>query len=620
MNPIGVLLLMIVIGAATGVVLYLITDITNYKKKVSDELEKQKMIATDVQETSIANLKYVVDQVNTVNDDIYNTYTSNVNPMQSSLSNMQQSIHMTGSNITLLQNVVATMGLTAKDIDVNKNQVNFCGAGANSGRCIKFPGPTGDVEIRAFDASKSVLLGSPVNMQFGGMSSNAIGVGDAMTSYAHLSNAYLTVKASSAPKKNLITVDKGDERVMEINSSGLTTFSKPVRMNAREGVSLMNSTEEASKIQFNTNSNALIISGVVDIPKLRVNGKTITIEDIEKLKAITTADIDKLKKVSVNSQFQPQPKHYVHFDMDYLYIKEGSYVFTVPDGITALSVICIGGGGGGTQGAPAINSGGGGGGCTWVNKIPTTSGTQYRVIVGHGGSRGLNANAGNGGNSIFMLMSNPSKYYVFAGGGEGGKYNTTVNSKGGVGGWSYVAGFPKVKDQCSGGHGGEGVKAIAENVAAGGGGAGGYNGPGGFGAGNTTGSGESATGASGGNGTKNRNASGGGGTGLYGYTGTAAARTDPGSAYSGSRGSPTYPGPSPYNFATAGYPGVNGDGTGGNFGGGGGSCNSYENPGLGGRGAVRIICHHAGSTNKGFQVTSGALVATIPTFVIDNNV
>lgn len=306
-----------------------------------------------------------------------------------------------------------------------------------------------------------------------------------------------------------------------------------------------------------------------------------------------------------------------YYDMDFLYTNAGTYVFTVPEGITALSVLCIGGGGGGARGDPAINSGGAGGGCTWVNKIPVTAGTRYRVVVGNGGTRTANnQNANNGGDTKFMLYSDPDNVYILAGGGEGGKYNTSVDSAGGVGGTDYIRGYPLVILMNSGGgFGGDGRRADSTAFAAGGGGAGGYFGSGGFGAGNTSGSGSSATGSSGGNGTTNGNASGGGGAGLYGFIGTAASQTDPGSAYSGSRGDPNYAGPAPYNFATSGSPGLNGDGSGGLFGGGSGSCRTTETPGNGGRGAVRIICHHAGSTNNGFQTTAGALAATIATFV-----
>jgi len=307
-----------------------------------------------------------------------------------------------------------------------------------------------------------------------------------------------------------------------------------------------------------------------------------------------------------------------YYDMDFLYTNAGTYIFTVPEGITAISILCIGGGGGGARGV-GTNSGGAGGGCTWVNKIGTSAGTRYIVIVGNGGARSPNStnrNGSNGEDTYFKLYTNQTGFYVRAGGGEGGKFNTTVNSAGGVGGASYVIGFSKTNGS-SGGVGGAGNCTTSTSIAPGGGGAGGYNGPGGFGGGTTAGSGSSDTGSSGGNGTTNGGASGGGGAGLYGFNRVAPSKTDPGSAFSGSRGEPNYIGPAPYNnLATWGYPGQNGDGTGGTFGGGAGSTRSdNEGPGNGGRGAVRIICHTATSTNPGFKTTSEALAATIATFV-----
>ena len=61
--------------------------------------------------------------------------------------------------------------------------------------------------------------------------------------------------------------------------------------------------------------------------------------------------------------------------------------FTVPTGVTEITVGIIAGGGGGATG-PCVNAGGGGGGAGLLTKYPVGAGTQYKVKVGAGGRGG----------------------------------------------------------------------------------------------------------------------------------------------------------------------------------------------------------------------------------------
>ena len=125
--------------------------------------------------------------------------------------------------------------------------------------------------------------------------------------------------------------------------------------------------------------------------------------------------------------------------------------FTVPTGVTAITVELWGGGGGGGGGGgavgdlgqqwyfvgPNIGGGGGGGGAGGHKKstVGVTPGASYAVMVGAGGG------GGTGGNSINYLADN----YLADGCGNNG-------SSGGNGGLSAVAGLISV----SGGSGGQG--------------------------------------------------------------------------------------------------------------------------------------------------------------------
>ncbi|MFP4468599.1 MAG: DUF2341 domain-containing protein [Bacteroidales bacterium] len=141
--------------------------------------------------------------------------------------------------------------------------------------------------------------------------------------------------------------------------------------------------------------------------------------------------------------------------------------FTVPDGVTEITVHAWGAGGGG-----GTNEGGGGGGGAFAKQTlgGLTSGTSYNVTVGNGGNAGTD-----GGDSYFDNTG-----VLRADGGSGGG-----NPGGGAGGQGGTG-----EQTYSGGNGADGVD----------GGPGGRRGGGGGGSATETGSGSSGSGASGGSG------------------------------------------------------------------------------------------------------------------------
>jgi len=156
--------------------------------------------------------------------------------------------------------------------------------------------------------------------------------------------------------------------------------------------------------------------------------------------------------------------------------------FTVPAGVTSITVQCWGAGGGGsTIKANGKGGGGGGGGAYSSSEIAISPGT-YPVVVGAGG----NPNS-NGENSSF------NSTFVVAAGGKGGAYDSETA---GVGGSSSIG-----DTKHAGGNGANG-NWWGSNSGGGGGSAG------------STGNGGNASGTSAGNGT---NLNGGnGGTGVSG--------------------------------------------------------------------------------------------------------
>ena len=139
----------------------------------------------------------------------------------------------------------------------------------------------------------------------------------------------------------------------------------------------------------------------------------------------------------------------------------GTYSWTVPNNVTQVSVLCIGGGGAG-NGDGSLGGGGGGAGLGWRNNISVTPGQSYTVVVGDKGAGGTGSN---GEDSYFINTS------TVKGGGGGG----TVSGSGGSGG-SYSGD--------GGGNGGSGGSTAGGGLyEGGGGGAGGYSGNGGNGGG-----------------------------------------------------------------------------------------------------------------------------------------
>lgn len=142
--------------------------------------------------------------------------------------------------------------------------------------------------------------------------------------------------------------------------------------------------------------------------------------------------------------------------------------FTVPDGVTSISMLCIGGGGGGGGcGNTYSGGGGGGGGLAYANNVSVTPGETLTVRVGGAGQAGSrDGNGGTGGQSSVFRGPNP---LCSVNGGSGG----TSQNTGGAGGGTSGTGT-----RYAGGAGGTGQ---TFSRGGGGGGAAGYAGVGGAG-------------------------------------------------------------------------------------------------------------------------------------------
>gem|GEM_PF-2138405 len=114
-----------------------------------------------------------------------------------------------------------------------------------------------------------------------------------------------------------------------------------------------------------------------------------------------------------------------------IYDTDGLHSFTVPPGVSTISVEVwgAGGGGGGSQSNNIGGGGGGGGGYTINGTVSVTPGATYTnvITVGAGGSAGAsNGEGGDGGTTTAIFGATT----VSAGGGEGGHDGSTNPNKG----------------------------------------------------------------------------------------------------------------------------------------------------------------------------------------------
>lgn len=101
-----------------------------------------------------------------------------------------------------------------------------------------------------------------------------------------------------------------------------------------------------------------------------------------------------------------------------LFSTVGTTNWLVPEGVTSISVVCIGGGGGGAHSDTSAGRGGGGGGAlSYTNNIAVTPNETLTVVVGASGTSIAPDTSSPGGDSS---VSRGATVLVLAKGGGGG--------------------------------------------------------------------------------------------------------------------------------------------------------------------------------------------------------
>jgi hypothetical protein len=188
MDTIEIVVMLISVLALVGIVIFFVyTYITN-KDATDKRIADTEGLVKNEQTNRLSNIKYVVDEVNTVNQSIYNTFSSSNLVMQKTLTSNSNAIvnldnEFTGFNkilsfsnykdgkvmkltdlpgvpnsgvkASMLTEFIATMGLTGQNLSTYP--VNFC----EGTRCIKFPDANGNTYLTNLGKDGSIVMDAP---------------------------------------------------------------------------------------------------------------------------------------------------------------------------------------------------------------------------------------------------------------------------------------------------------------------------------------------------------------------------------------------------------------------------------------------------------------------------
>lgn len=338
-----IVLILIILGAGS----YFAYDYLKYKNTLEDQLattqkniEANKAGLVDEQKKRLSNLKFVVDQINTTNEDIYKTFTCNVTDTRTATTSLDtrqaqiiaslgslmrfstggaagaagsnvELINLPGAptaNMELLRRVSTVNGMNFNELKQDTT-VKFCGQALNgaAARCIQFPradGKTvftnlvpnqammmdGDVEfssnislqntnggvIESTSSSKPLSLRSNKFVQIG----NQLNLGDSAGALAAATpSSYMSIQTETATTKDAIQVSSPTQpKALQVDATGRLLFN-----NGRHSIAQESGADGALlvntngiKIQTNPSSNNQAINLTGNAVSVRGDNITLT--------------------------------------------------------------------------------------------------------------------------------------------------------------------------------------------------------------------------------------------------------------------------------------------------------------------------------------------------------
>jgi hypothetical protein len=205
MDEIGIIVMLIAVLALVGIIIYFVYTYMKDKDEIDSRITKTSSMVDAEKSDRLSNVKYVVDEVNKVNADILKTMTTsnmifntnlganskNISKINDELSGFGKIIQFSsnstvlklgdlpgvtggGVNMTLLGQVMSSMGLTGKDL-VN-HPVILCGGTDTSKNCLKFPDENGNTYLTSLSDGKKITLASDTNVLGAFTTSNLVNI------------------------------------------------------------------------------------------------------------------------------------------------------------------------------------------------------------------------------------------------------------------------------------------------------------------------------------------------------------------------------------------------------------------------------------------------------------
>jgi hypothetical protein len=309
----AVVVMVLVLLALIGVLVFLVWDYFKYKDETNTNFAKATKAVDDEKSERLSNLKYMVDQVNTVNTDIYNTFSSNVqlhaqriggvettqtgiigglNSFLTFSSNVSVApgasagpislLDMPGMknpDVRLIKHVTAVSGMTINDLTASSNTVMLCGRDDPT-RCIRFPDSDGNTFITSLVPNKNVIVDVPTEFR------NTVSLKSGTNEYATLSSVAngalndavfesknnMFLKAgkvgistnSFTPEAALHVMSYTNDPIFKAQSSA--TGASPVVINADGTVQVNNM--KVTKLQIGDDANPIVIQKENNVLKI----------------------------------------------------------------------------------------------------------------------------------------------------------------------------------------------------------------------------------------------------------------------------------------------------------------------------------------------------------------
>lgn len=336
-----VLLILLILGAGG----YFAYDYVKYKATLEDQLattqkniQSNQSALVDEQKKRLSNMKYVVDQINTTNEDIYNTFSSNVTDTRTATTtlNEQQAKILNGlgsvmkfstgasvaggtacnidllalpgsptANIELLRRVNTINGMDFNQLKKETN-VKFCGQSLNgaNARCIEFPRSDGKTVFTNLVNDQKMLMDGHVEFSSNiwmmnddgasliGTSStkplsirsnkfvqigNQLNVGDSTAALAETTpSSYMSIRTEPSVAKDALQISTPTSaKVLRVDSNGRLVFNDGRHSIFQNGDQSLQINTNGLVVQTNTSVPGQAIS--LTGGAVSVTGETITL-------------------------------------------------------------------------------------------------------------------------------------------------------------------------------------------------------------------------------------------------------------------------------------------------------------------------------------------------------